>query len=190
MHPGELTLLRIIGQDVGSIRSTSTATTCACWPATETCSSARRTRRACRAVALHDNHDARPGDGRHLRVDRQGPELGRLRTYERPLKPTAAATCTPDANGYHNDPTAPNYYEWCGDHNKALESKPFGNVGSGGPVTLPDPGIVANGPWYGAVPISVRTQPRALSAARRSRRPAPSRTVRRTKRARFHVALS
>src|SRR5256886_10131447 len=69
-----------------------------------------------------------------------------------PLKPTAAATCTPDANGYHNDPTAPNYYEWCGDHNKALESKPFGNVGSGGPVTLPDPGIVANGPWYGGSP--------------------------------------
>src|SRR2546430_8679300 len=69
-----------------------------------------------------------------------------------PLKPTAAATCTPDANGYHNDPTAPNYYEWCSDHNKALESKPFGNVGSGGPVTLPDPGIVANGPWYGGSP--------------------------------------
>jgi FtsP/CotA-like multicopper oxidase with cupredoxin domain len=56
--------------------------------------------------------------------------------------------CTPDANGYHSVPTDPNYYEWCGDHNKALESKPFGQVGSGGPVTLPDPGIVANGPWY------------------------------------------
>ncbi len=34
MHPGELMLLRIIGQDAGSIRSTSTATTCAFWHAT------------------------------------------------------------------------------------------------------------------------------------------------------------
>jgi len=58
--------------------------------------------------------------------------------------------CTPDANGYYTaDPNAPNYYEWCADHNKALEAKPFGSVGSGGPVTLPDPNILANGPWYG-----------------------------------------
>jgi FtsP/CotA-like multicopper oxidase with cupredoxin domain len=70
-----------------------------------------------------------------------------------PNKPTAAATCTPDGNGYYTaDPTAPNYYEWCGDHNKALESKPFGAVGSGGPMTLPDPNIVANGPWYSGSP--------------------------------------
>jgi FtsP/CotA-like multicopper oxidase with cupredoxin domain len=62
------------------------------------------------------------------------------------------SVCTPDANGYHNVPTDPNYFEWCGDHNKALESKPFGQVGSGGPVTLPDAGIVANGPWYSGTP--------------------------------------
>jgi FtsP/CotA-like multicopper oxidase with cupredoxin domain len=63
------------------------------------------------------------------------------------------SVCIPDANGYYTSvPSAPNYYEWCGDHNKALESKPFGNVGSGGPVTLPDPGIVANGPWYAGSP--------------------------------------
>jgi FtsP/CotA-like multicopper oxidase with cupredoxin domain len=60
--------------------------------------------------------------------------------------------CTPDANGYHSVVTDDNYYEWCGDHNKALESKPFGQVGSGGPVTLPDPNIVANGPWYSGTP--------------------------------------
>ncbi len=70
-----------------------------------------------------------------------------------PLKPTAAATCTPDANGYYtSNPAAPNYYEWCQDHNKALESKPFGLVGSGGPVTLPDANIVANGAWYAGSP--------------------------------------
>ena len=65
--------------------------------------------------------------------------------------------CTPDANGYYTvnsgaPPNAPNYYEWCADHDKALEAKPFGAVGSGGPVTLPDPTILANGPWYGGSP--------------------------------------
>ena len=30
--------------------------------------------------------------------------------------------CVPDANGYYNsDPTAPNYYEWCEDHKKPLK---------------------------------------------------------------------
>jgi FtsP/CotA-like multicopper oxidase with cupredoxin domain len=67
--------------------------------------------------------------------------------------PGDGSVCIPDANGYYTaDPTAPNYYEWCDDHNKALESKPFGNVGSGGPVTLPDANIVANGAWYGGSP--------------------------------------
>lgn len=67
------------------------------------------------------------------------------------------SACIPDANGYYTTgsgapPTAPNYYEWCADHEKALESKPFGQVGAGGPVTLPDPNILANGPWYGGSP--------------------------------------
>jgi FtsP/CotA-like multicopper oxidase with cupredoxin domain len=69
---------------------------------------------------------------------------------------TAAAgggACTADANGYYtSNPTANNYYEWCLDHKKPLESKPFGNVGSGGPVTLPDPNIFALGAWYGGSP--------------------------------------
>ena len=68
-----------------------------------------------------------------------------------------ADVCVPDANGYYTTgsgaPTdAPNYYEWCPDHKKPLEAKPFGSVGSGGPVTLPDPGILANGPWYSGSP--------------------------------------
>jgi FtsP/CotA-like multicopper oxidase with cupredoxin domain len=63
------------------------------------------------------------------------------------------SVCIPDANGYYtSNPAAPNYFEWCGDHNKPLEEKPFGLVGSGGPVTLPDPNILANGPWYGGSP--------------------------------------
>jgi FtsP/CotA-like multicopper oxidase with cupredoxin domain len=61
--------------------------------------------------------------------------------------------CIPDANGYYTaDPAAPNYYEWCGDHTKALEKHPFGQVASGGPATLPDPTIVANGLWYSGSP--------------------------------------
>ena len=61
--------------------------------------------------------------------------------------------CVADANGYYtSDPTAQNYYEWCGDHDKPLENHPFGSVGGGGPMTLPDPNIVANGAWYGGSP--------------------------------------
>ncbi|HEY6095069.1 MAG TPA: multicopper oxidase family protein [Gallionellaceae bacterium] len=68
-------------------------------------------------------------------------------------RPGDGSVCIPDANGYYTaDPSAPNYYEWCQDHNKALEAHPFGAVGSGGPVTLPDPNILANGPWYGGSP--------------------------------------
>jgi FtsP/CotA-like multicopper oxidase with cupredoxin domain len=60
--------------------------------------------------------------------------------------------CTADANGYHSVPTDNHFYEWCADHKKPLESKPFGAVGSGGPVTLPDPNILANGAWYAGSP--------------------------------------
>jgi FtsP/CotA-like multicopper oxidase with cupredoxin domain len=62
------------------------------------------------------------------------------------------ASCLPDANGYHRVLTDSNYYEWCGDHDKPLEKKPFGNVGSGGPMTLPDANVVVNGPWYSGSP--------------------------------------
>jgi FtsP/CotA-like multicopper oxidase with cupredoxin domain len=61
--------------------------------------------------------------------------------------------CIPDANGYYTaDPLAPNYYEWCQDHLKPLEKAPFGQVGAGGPVSLPDPNILANGAWFGGSP--------------------------------------
>jgi FtsP/CotA-like multicopper oxidase with cupredoxin domain len=68
-------------------------------------------------------------------------------------KTDAHAPCTPDANGYYTaDPTAINYYEWCQDHNHSLEAHPFGDVGGAGPVTLPDPNILANGAWFGGSP--------------------------------------
>jgi FtsP/CotA-like multicopper oxidase with cupredoxin domain len=67
--------------------------------------------------------------------------------------PNAVLPCNPDANGYNTGaPKAINYYEWCQDHNKALEAHPFGDVASDGPVTLPDPNILTNGNWYGGSP--------------------------------------
>jgi len=64
--------------------------------------------------------------------------------------PLAKLPCVGDANGYNTgDPTALNYYEWCADHYKSLEKAPFGDVSSGGPVTLPDPNILTNGAWFG-----------------------------------------
>jgi FtsP/CotA-like multicopper oxidase with cupredoxin domain len=67
--------------------------------------------------------------------------------------PVAKLPCVPDANGYNTaDPTAINYYEWCQDHNKPLEKAPFGDVAGSGPATLPDPNIFLNGPWFGGSP--------------------------------------
>jgi FtsP/CotA-like multicopper oxidase with cupredoxin domain len=65
----------------------------------------------------------------------------------------ARLTCTPDANGYNTGaPTAINYYEWCQDHNKPMQAAPFGDIAAGGPVTLPDPNLFTNGAWYGGSP--------------------------------------
>jgi len=65
----------------------------------------------------------------------------------------AKLPCIPDANGYNTGaPTAINYFEWCQDHDKPMQAAPFGDVPSGGPVTLPDPNIFTNGAWYGGSP--------------------------------------
>jgi hypothetical protein len=70
--------------------------------------------------------------------------------------PLAKLPCYPDANGYYtaaSTPAAPaaavNYYEWCQDHFKPVQANPFGDVQAGGPATLPDPDIFTNGAWYG-----------------------------------------
>ena len=67
--------------------------------------------------------------------------------------PSAKLPCTPDANGYNTGaPTAINYFEWCQDHEKPVQAYPFGDVAGGGPVTLPDPNLFTNGAWYGGSP--------------------------------------
>ena len=79
--------------------------------------------------------------------------------------PNATLPCYPDSNGYNTGFDAVtgalthpevqaniNYYEWCQDHNKPLESAPLGDVAGGGPATLPNPNIIVNGAWYGGSP--------------------------------------
>jgi FtsP/CotA-like multicopper oxidase with cupredoxin domain len=67
--------------------------------------------------------------------------------------PAANLPCTPDANGYNTGaPYAINYFEWCQDHNKPLQAAPFGDVPGGGPTTLPAPNIFTNGAWYSGSP--------------------------------------
>ena len=71
----------------------------------------------------------------------------------------AAATqpCIPDANGYYTvhsgaPITAPNYYEWCADHDHPLETNPVGEIAKGGPATQFDPLVATNGLWYNGTP--------------------------------------
>ncbi len=168
MHPGELTLIRTVGQgrwqhpfhehgnhtrilarDGNLVLSGSTTTI--------SYATTGGTAVAGRPLAgmLMFNTDTTPGDafdgifywsGRGLNWDPFGHNIAST-------DPSAKLPCTPDANGYNTSaPTAINYFEWCQDHNKPLEVAPFGDVGSGGPATLPNPNIFTNGAWYGGTP--------------------------------------
>jgi FtsP/CotA-like multicopper oxidase with cupredoxin domain len=67
--------------------------------------------------------------------------------------PLATLGCAADVNGYNSSATgAVNFMEWCQDHNKPVQVNPFGDVPAGGPVTLPDPNVFTNGPWYSGTP--------------------------------------
>jgi hypothetical protein len=57
------------------------------------------------------------------------------RPTDRPQVP-----CVPDANGFNAVPGSVNYGEWCADHLKPI------------PVSPPDPTIVAIGQWYAGTP--------------------------------------
>jgi FtsP/CotA-like multicopper oxidase with cupredoxin domain len=151
MHPGELTLLRIIGQGRwqhpfhehgnhvrilardGNLIVSSTSATQLAGPLLFTTTTT-------------------PGQamdgifywtGKGLNWDAYGHHPGSA-------DPVATLPCTPDANGYNTGTlTAVNYYEWCQDHNKPVQANPFGDVAGGGPVTLPDANLFTNGAWYG-----------------------------------------
>jgi len=163
MHPGELVLIRTIGQgrwqhpfhehgnhvrilarDGNLLLSQSNA--------------------ADLSGLLMFNTDTTPGQafdgifywsGRGLNWDPYGHHVG-ADNFNDSL---AVQPCSPDANGYYTTASpspapqnAINYYEWCQDHNKPLEVAPFGDVTGGGPATLPNPNIFTNGPWYGGTP--------------------------------------
>jgi hypothetical protein len=155
MHPGELTLVRAIGQGR--------------WqhPFHEHANHVRilardgnmilsQSRSEDLAGILMFNTDTTPGEafdgifyftGRGLNWDPYGHHPGDTSDL------SASLPCTPDANGYNTGaPAAINYFEWCQDHNKPLEVAPFGDVGAGGPATLPNPNILTNGAWYGGTP--------------------------------------
>jgi FtsP/CotA-like multicopper oxidase with cupredoxin domain len=163
MHPGELVLIRVIGQgrwqhpfhehgnhvrilarDGNLITSKSTIT----YAGTSNPAPAL-------AGTLLFTTTTTPGQafdgifywsGRGLNWDPYGHNPGSS-------DPAASLPCTPDVNGYNTGaPTAINYFEWCQDHNKPLQVAPFGDVPAGGPATLPDANIFTNGAWYGGTP--------------------------------------
>jgi FtsP/CotA-like multicopper oxidase with cupredoxin domain len=163
MHPGELVLLRVIGQgrwqhpfhehgnhvrilgrDGNLIVSNSTLT----YPGTSAAAQAL-------AGPLLFTTTTTPGlamdgifywTGKGLNWD----PYGHTPSSSDPL---AKLPCTPDTNGYNTSaPNAINFFEWCQDHNKPVQANPFGDVASGGPATLPDANILTNGPWYGGSP--------------------------------------
>ncbi len=154
MHPGELTLIRTVGQGR--------------WqhPFHEHANHVRILARDGNLQLAPDgtnlagllmfNTDTTPGEsfdgifyftGRGLNWDMYGHHPGDLND------PNASLPCTPDVNGYNTGaPAAINYFEWCQDNNKPVEAAPFGDVAAGGPTTLPNPNIFANGAWYGGSP--------------------------------------
>jgi FtsP/CotA-like multicopper oxidase with cupredoxin domain len=169
MHPGELTLIRTIGQgrwqhpfhehanhvrilarDGNLILSGSTTPISYSTPGGTAVSGQGL------AGTLMFNTDTTPGEsfdgifyftGRGLNWDPYGHHPGDT------ADPLASLPCTPDVNGYNTvDPTALNFFEWCQDHNKPIQANPFGDVAAGGPATLPDPNVFTNGAWYGGSP--------------------------------------
>jgi FtsP/CotA-like multicopper oxidase with cupredoxin domain len=154
MHPGEMTLIRAIGQGrwqhpfhehANHVRILARDGNLILTPGTS----------GNLAGQLMFNTDTTPGEafdgifyftGRGLNWDAYGHNPGSS-------DPNATLSCTPDVNGYNTSaPTAINYFEWCQDHNKPLEVAPIGDVAAGGPATLPNPNILTNGPWYGGTP--------------------------------------
>lgn len=158
MHPGEITLLRIIGQGR--------------WqhPFHEHANHVRILARDGNLLLTSNGNLAGPlmftttttpgvamdglfyYTGRGLNWDMYGHNPGSADA-------NATVPCTPDANGYNTVGTsaapaylAINYFEWCQDHTKPVQAAPFGDVPAGGPATLPDPNIFKNGAWYGGSP--------------------------------------
>jgi len=128
MHPGELTLIRTIGQGrwqhpfhehANHVRILARDGNLQLSPTNPTTSL---------SGLLMFNTDTTPGEafdgifyfsGRGLNWDPYGhhPAGTTASTNPYPTDPLASLSCTPDANGYNTgNPAALNYYEWCQDH--------------------------------------------------------------------------
>jgi hypothetical protein len=177
MHPGELTLIRTIGQGrwqhpfhehANHVRILARDGNLQLSPTNPMTSL---------AGLLMFNTDTTPGEafdgifyfsGRGLNWDPYGHHPtgtgAAAGPNSPPTDPLSSLGCYPDANGYNTGGAGSslpsgvtstqiqaslNYYEWCQDHNKPVEVAPFGDVASGGPATLPDPNVFTNGAWYG-----------------------------------------
>jgi hypothetical protein len=160
MHPGDLTLIRTIGQGRWQHPFHEHANHVRILARDGNMQLSATNPAANLAGLLMFNTDTTPGEafdgifyftGRGLNWDAYGHHPGSSDPY-------ATVSCTADANGYNTAVTTfdklhtINYYEWCQDHNKPLEVAPFGDVAAGGPATLPNPNIFTNGPWYGGTP--------------------------------------
>jgi FtsP/CotA-like multicopper oxidase with cupredoxin domain len=190
MHPGELILLRVIGQGH--------------WqhPFHEHGNHVRilardgnlllsQTNAALLAGRMEFNTDTTPGQSFDGIFYWSGKGLG-WDIFGHTAANTGNPPCSADANGYYtvhspSPATQPsygpvsvggvttiqmtggsaNYYEWCADHNVPLELNPVGQVGGGGPATLMDPLILTNGLWYNGTPYL------GPDAVMRSRGPTP-----------------
>ena len=156
MHPGDLTLIRTVGQGRWQhpFHEHANHVRILARDGNLILSATNPTQNL--AGVLMFNTDTTPGQafdgifyftGRGLNWDPYGHHPGDT------SDPLASLPCTPDVNGYNTgSPTAINFWEWCQDHNKPLEVAPFGDVAGGGPTTLPDPNIFTNGAWYGGSP--------------------------------------
>jgi FtsP/CotA-like multicopper oxidase with cupredoxin domain len=180
MHPGELTLIRTVGQGRwqhpfhehanhvrilardGNLVLTSTTGPCSTTTSTPGCVNYTSGLTGDAPVAapglagtLMFNTDTTPGqafDGIFYFTGR-GLNWDPYAHHPGSSDPLAALGCTPDVNGYNTgDATALNLFEWCQDHNKPVQVNPLGDVPAGGPVTLPDPNVFTNGAWYGGSP--------------------------------------
>jgi FtsP/CotA-like multicopper oxidase with cupredoxin domain len=155
MHPGELTLIRSIGQGRWQHPFHEHANHVRILARDGNLILARGDGSNLAGILMF-NTDTTPGQafdgifyftGRGLNWDPYGHHPGDT------SDPLATLPCTPDANGYNTgSPTAVNFWEWCQDHNKPLEVTPLGDVAGGGPATLPFPDILTNGAWYGGSP--------------------------------------
>jgi FtsP/CotA-like multicopper oxidase with cupredoxin domain len=77
-----------------------------------------------------------------------------------PVNGLANPPCDPGSPGtpnYGYDTTtaakaAGNYFEWCADHNHPLETNPTGQIAGGGSAAQFDPQVATNGLWYNGTP--------------------------------------